>query len=529
MIYYDKMIRKLFLKGGRQTFFLMLILGMMIGLQTANAQEQAYVTYTNGKLTFDYGVKPTTGNVYDLNAGANEPAWKTVNPQVTKVEFTANFSKAHPTSLSYWFEGCTNLTDIEGIEYLNTSNVDHFFCTFQGCEKLTTIDVSQFNTSNAIIMAGMFSGCKSLASIDVSHFDTRKVLWTYFMFSGCESLTSLDLRCFDTQNVNYTNHMFAGCTKLKNLYISDKFDLSKVPENYSNNMFGGCVSIEGAIAYDPNYHNADKEEDDKQFANYKTGYCQKVVGTMDDELVGAAGEPLRICDLQLKDKVKLNITDPEVTEAAKASYSRQVTSDWGTICLPFAVDVTNKANDCYFYPLDKIELDKGRIPVKKMTTGVVAAGVPMLVKRKSHDQTSINVVGTCGDNELVELVSEPVNATDGDRLVGTFDAVAAPSEAYFIAKDRFRLVSDYTGKDNTKGVKVDTYRAYIMTDQPTTAKVSSLSIDDAATHTGIGNVTNDTDATSATYYDAQGREQNGLHKGLNIIKKGSLVKKVVIK
>ncbi len=527
------MIRKMFLGRGRLTSFLMLILGMIMGLQTASAQEQvkeqAYVTYANGTLTFDYGVKPTTGNVYDLNTAANEPAWNTVNDKVTKVVFTANFSKAHPTSLSYWFEGCTNLTDIEGIENLNTSNVDHFFCTFQDCVKLTTIDVSHFNTSKAIIMAGLFSGCKSLKSINVSHFDTRKVQWTYFMFSGCESLTSLDLRCFDTQNVNYTNHMFAGCTKLKNIYISDKFDLSKVPENYSNNMFGGCVSIEGAIAYDTNYYNTDKEKDDKQFANYKTGYCQKVVGTMGDELIGAAGEPLRIIDLRLKDKVKLDITDPEVAGASKASYKRQVTSDWGTICLPFAIDVTDEANDCYFYPLDKIELDKGRIPVKKMTTGVIAAGVPMFVKRKSHEQTSIHVVGTCGDNELVGLVSEPVNVTDGDRLVGTFDAVTAPSDAYFIAKDRFRLASDYTGKDNTIGVKVYGYRAYILTDQQATAKVSSLDIDDADTSTSIGNTANDTDTTDVAYYDAQGRKLSSLRKGLNIIKKGALIKKVIIK
>lgn len=511
----------------------MLILGMMMCVQTVNAQEQAkeqaYVTYADGTLTFDYGVKPTTDNVYDLNVMAIPPAWVKDSTQVSKAVFTTNFSKARPTSLSYWFGGCKNLTEIEGIENLNTSNVDHFFCTFQGCEKLKTIDVSHFNTSKAIIMAGLFSGCKSLTSIDVSNFDTRNVQWAYFMFSGCESLTTLDLSNFDTQNVNYTNSMFAGCSHLKNLYISDKFDLSKVPEKYSALMFSGCESIEGAIPYDPEFNSEDEKKDEKQFANYKTGYCQKVVGTMGDELVGAAGEPLRICDLQLKDKVKLNITDPEVAGAAKASYTRAVTSNWGTICLPFAVDVTDKGNDCYFYPLDKIELDKGRIPVKRMTSGVVAAGVPMFVKRKSQEQDAIHIVGMQGDDNLVGLVSEPVNATEGDRLVGTFDAVAAPSDAYFIAKDRFRLVSDYAGRDNTKGVKVDTYRAYIMTDLPATAKASTLSIDDTATSTSIGNVANDDDTTSVTYYDAQGHKLNGLRKGLNIIKQGSLVRKVIIK
>lgn len=510
---------------------LMLMMGMMtLCLQTASAQEQAYVTYADGTLTFDYGMKPTSGQVFNLNLAANDPAWKTFNPQVNKVVFTTNFSKARPTSLSYWFADCKDLNDIEGIENLNTSKVDHFFYTFLNCEKLTTIDVTHFNTSNAIILAGLFAGCKSLASIDVSHFDTRKAQWTYFMFQGCESLTTLDLRSFDTQSINYTNSMFAGCSHLKNLYISDKYDLSKVPEKHSVLMFSGCESIEGAIPYDPNFYSDGQEKDEKQFANYKTGFCQKVVGTMGDELIGAAGEPLRICDLQLKDKVKLNITDTEVAGAAKASYTRTVTSSWGTLCLPFAIDVTDKDNDCYFYPLNKIELSKGRIPVKRITSGVVGAGVPVFVKRKSHGQDAIHVVGTQGDNGLVGLASAPVNATEGNRLVGTFDAVAAPSDAYFIAKDRFRLVSDYAGKDNTKGVKVYGYRAYIIADETASAKPSSLGIDENDEPTSIGGVTGvDDNNDNVAYFDAQGRKLSGPRKGLNIVRTGQLVRKVVIK
>lgn len=511
---------------------LLLIMSMMTGLQAASAQkqvnEQAFVTYADGTLTFDYGVKPSSGQVFDLNQAANDPAWKSLNPQVTKVVFTTNFSKARPTSLSYWFVDCKDLNDIEGIENLNTSKVDHFFYTFLNCEKLTTIDVTHFDTSNAIILAGLFAGCKSLASIDVSHFDTRKAQWTYLMFQGCESLTTLDLRNFDTQNVNYTNSMFAGCSHLKNLYISDKFDLSKVPEEHSVLMFSGCESIEGAVPYDPDFNSDEKKRDEKQFANYKTGYCQKVVGTMGDELVGAAGEPLRVCDLQLKDKVKLNITDSEVVGAAKASYSRAVTSDWGTICLPFAVDVADEANDCYFYPFEKIELGKGRIPVKRMTSGVVGAGVPMFVKRKDRTQDAIHVVGKQGDNDLVGLVSAPVNAAVGNRLVGTFDAMVAPSGAYFIAKDRFRLVADYVGKDNTQGVKVYGYRAYIVAGGTVAAKPSSLDIEESEAPTGIGDVENDADA-SVAYYDVQGRKLSEPCKGLNIVRTGALVRKVVIK
>ena len=48
---------------------------------------------------------------------------------------------ARPTSTRAWFAGMSNLTRIEGLEYLNTSETTDMHAMFQDCSSLTTIYV----------------------------------------------------------------------------------------------------------------------------------------------------------------------------------------------------------------------------------------------------------------------------------------------------------------------------------------------------------------------------------------------------
>ena len=99
----------------------------------ANCGPTGYFTYGRGyamfdnateTLTFSYkGFKPE--GAYELNEGGNTPEWISKNSYVKKVVFDASFANARPTSCFSWFRGCENLTTIEGIEYLNTENVEN--------------------------------------------------------------------------------------------------------------------------------------------------------------------------------------------------------------------------------------------------------------------------------------------------------------------------------------------------------------------------------------------------------------------
>ena len=135
----------------------------------------------------------------------------------------------------------SNLMEIEDMENLITDDVTNMKSMFEGCAKLTSINLSSLNTDNVTDMNGMFYGCHELSSLDLSHFYTANVTDMSWMFSDCNKLTSLDLRSFNTANVTDMGLMFSMCWSLKSLDLS-MFNIDKV---YSMNlMFEGCSALE---------------------------------------------------------------------------------------------------------------------------------------------------------------------------------------------------------------------------------------------------------------------------------------------
>ena len=206
------------------------------------AESYAVFDKATNTLTFKHDTNKPSG-AFALNEGYNAPGWYKSNGYVSnantieKVVFDASFANARPTSCCKWFFGCTDLTTIEGIEYLNTENVTE--------------------------MSGMFCGCKALTMLDVSKFDTKNVQSMSSMFWGCHALTTLDISNFDTQNVTEMSGMFDGCSALTTIYASDKFVTTACKYDY--NMFKGCTNLVGAVPYD-------EYKIGKEMANYTTGY-----------------------------------------------------------------------------------------------------------------------------------------------------------------------------------------------------------------------------------------------------------------
>ena len=287
-------------------------------------KAESYAVYDKGNktLTFRHDTKKPTG-AFVLNEGRNIPGWykpyDAYNARnaniIKKVIFDASFAKARPTSCYKWFYGCIDLTTIEGIEYLNTTNVTDmssmfYWCydlttldlssfdtknvtdmssMFYWCSDLTTLNVSNFDTKNVTDMSGMFSECFRLPTLDVSNFDTQNVTNMNSMFSACEALTTLNLSnfntqnvtdmrrmftqswalttlnlsSFDTQNVTDMGWMFYYCSALKTIYTSYKFVTTAC--EIGDGMFEDCIHLVGAVPYD-------KNKVGKEMANYITGY-----------------------------------------------------------------------------------------------------------------------------------------------------------------------------------------------------------------------------------------------------------------
>ena len=92
-------------------------------------------------------------------------------------------------------------------------------------------------------MEDMFNGCESLTSLDLTNFDTSKVTQMGHMFRGCESLTSLDLTNFDTSKVTRLQYMFYDDEKLTDLYIN--FDVRL--NTYFETIFSLCFSLKNVV------------------------------------------------------------------------------------------------------------------------------------------------------------------------------------------------------------------------------------------------------------------------------------------
>ena len=175
-------------------------------------------------------VDGTTATIkYDGNASNNpyftELGWKqdgdtwdedyTTKPTITTVTIDGSCKNFSGTNLTSLFTGFSGLTTINGLENLNTANVQD--------------------------MSYMFYYCMSLTSLDLSSWNTARVTMMYYMFSECSKLTTVDLSGWNTENVGATGGLFYNCSNLENIYVGDGWSTAAVI--ISDGMFYGCTKL----------------------------------------------------------------------------------------------------------------------------------------------------------------------------------------------------------------------------------------------------------------------------------------------
>ena len=161
----------------------------------------------------------------------------------TTVVFESSFSSARPTKCNYWFLSLGALTTIQGIAYLNTSEVTSMNSMFANCVGLTTLDLSHFNTAKVTDMESMFQNCTKLTTLDLSTFDTSKVETMSSMFRGCSALTTLTVASGWTKITSYSNR-FDNCTPSTiNLIMDDDGDSQSLLEEFSDLISGNTVNV----------------------------------------------------------------------------------------------------------------------------------------------------------------------------------------------------------------------------------------------------------------------------------------------
>ncbi len=203
-------------------------------------------TYSDGSKIYRI-YKHVMSNPSDSYMGANEWQMDTYNgsnalTKIKKVVFHSSFASVQPITTASWFEGMTQLTTIEGMEYLNTSDVTMMDRMFRQCSSLKEINLSSLNTANVKNMERMFEYCSKLKSVNLSLLNKQKLESIQGMFTNCTALESVSFGNFNAAVFDGDfSRLFEGCQTLKSVDLSAFKDIKVTAMDH---MFENCTSLE---------------------------------------------------------------------------------------------------------------------------------------------------------------------------------------------------------------------------------------------------------------------------------------------
>ena len=202
------------------------------------------------------------------------------------------------------------------------------------------------------------------------------------------------------------------------------------------------------------------------------------------------------------------------------SYTRVMTSNWGTLVLPYPLKLTG--NEPYrLYSIDNMT---GEELVLKQLEGVVAAGTPCVVKRNGSEAEL-----TFGNNNAKLNMAINDQPMDGMKFCGTYWTKDV-ADGYIIAKDCFWNVEKLKGVGSVTAVKVGPFRAWLSGTSANAPAQLSMRIDDNTTGINAAEVLDALNAAEAEYYDLSGKRLDEPQRGVNIVRmKSGKTKKIIIK
>ncbi len=213
------------------------------------------------------------------------------------------------------------------------------------------------------------------------------------------------------------------------------------------------------------------------------------------------------------------ISDKASGTVNEISYTRQMSSNWGTLVLPYPLTLTG--NEPYhLYSIDNMT---GEELVLKQLEGTVAAGTPCVVKRNGSEAEL-----TFGANKAKLNMAINDQPMDGMKFSGTYwTKDVTDGDGYIIAKDCFWNVEKLKGVSSVTGVKVRPFRAWLSGTSANAPAQLSMRIDGSTTGIDAIDALNDAEAE---YYDLSGKRLDEPQHGVNIVRmKSGKTKKIIIK
>ena len=226
-----------------------------------------------------------------------------------------------------------------------------------------------------------------------------------------------------------------------------------------------------------------------------------------DPMECTLGEMTVVQPVSLAADEAYNVT--ATTVASEVTYTREMTTDWGTFCLPYAVESND---DVQYYELMTASTDELAFrPVSKL-----AAGQPAVFRKLAAGST----VEISAQNAILkpankyDTTSETIasNWTMKGTLTGTSIQGA---DKYFIAQNKFWIADADT--------EVKPYRAWFETTTPSNTRNMVISVVDGDA-TSILTIDGNGNLTEGQMYDLSGRKVNANAKGIVIQNKKLIIK-----
>ena len=163
---------------------LVALLAVTTGAWAADPEFHLVVDGTKATLKYEVLQSHASSIYYDDGSWTNGSL-----STYTEITVDASCSNFNGTSLKSLFKNFTKVTAINGLENLNTANVQDMSEMFKVCSKLTSLDLSTWDTGNVTNMKEMFRGCQGLEEIIIgAGWSIAAVTNGTDMFNGCTKL-----------------------------------------------------------------------------------------------------------------------------------------------------------------------------------------------------------------------------------------------------------------------------------------------------------------------------------------------------
>ena len=218
-----------------------------------------FVMYNDGGVNYYAQIKDNTV-IVNYKSGIKVKAdidWSAVFKDlsgITNIVGLDTIDTADVKDLSGLFDGTESLVSLTipsgfGVNVEDMSNL------FANCDNLTSLTLPSNFGSNATNMEGMFEGTKLTGM--PANLNTSKATNMKSMFKDCENIVTFNFNdlVFNATNDIDISNMFEDCVNLTTVNVSS--DMGTLPARITtaSNVFAGCINLKGGsgFKYDPNF------------------------------------------------------------------------------------------------------------------------------------------------------------------------------------------------------------------------------------------------------------------------------------